>query len=196
VAAQDRLQPRTSINSCREGRPGVAEESNNRTTTVYCKNGEASEACVRVIDSAAQSQYRSVDLRHAFKGKSQRIHALRIAACRPLGHYCSSQDIRSSSDFRLAGIARHGMSLCYTAISISTAAGVVAAHSRVDPCTRVRGSPVVALIYQPFFLFSSTTFANAQHSKFPEDIHPCYLSAATILQTAFNNSPHWLAASN
>jgi hypothetical protein len=24
------------------------------------------------------------------------------------------------------------------------------------------------------FLFSSTTFANAQHSKFPEDIHPCY----------------------
>jgi len=187
VAAQDRLQPRTSINSCREGRPGVAEESNNRTTTVYCKNGEASEACVRVIDSAAQSQYRSVDLRHAFKGKSQRIHALRIAACRPLGHYCSSQDIRSSSDFRLAGrsqpgpvladfthagIARHGMSLCYTAIS--TAAGVVAAHSPVDPCTRVRGSPVVALIYQPFFLFSSTTFANAQHSKFPEDIHPCY----------------------
>jgi hypothetical protein len=86
VAAQDRLQPRTSINSCREGRPGVAEESNNRTTTVYCKNGEVSEACVRVIDSAAQSQYRSVDPRHTFKGKSQRIHALRIAACRPLGH--------------------------------------------------------------------------------------------------------------
>jgi len=87
----------------------------------------------------------------------------------------------------------HVSLLQYTAIS--TAAGVVAAHSPVDPCTRVRGSPVVALIYQPFFLFSSTTFANAQHSKFSRR-YPSMLSAATILQTAFNNSPHWLAASN
>jgi hypothetical protein len=63
---------------------------------LYNRKGEVSEACVRVIDSAAQSQYSSVDPRHS-RGTVNgfTLHALRIAACRPPGH----SQLRRLADF-------------------------------------------------------------------------------------------------
>jgi hypothetical protein len=59
---------------------GQARRARGIKYRTYSKGG-VSEACVRVIDSAAQSQYRSVDPRHTFKGESQRIHASRFTNC-------------------------------------------------------------------------------------------------------------------
>jgi hypothetical protein len=176
-----------------QGRAGQACARNQIIARLQYGKGEVSEACVRVIDSAAQSQYSSVDPRHS-RGTVNgfTLHALRIAACRPPGH---------SQLRRLAGRSQPGpvladftharhckawhVSLLHccaaTLLSAQHQACLQRTHQSTPVrCTKVGGSPAdrrrkssLSSIGQ--FSFSEHDICKGQHSKFPEDIHnPCY----------------------
>jgi hypothetical protein len=125
-----------------------------------------------------------------FKGKSQRIHASRftlqasrIAACRPPGH---------SQLRRLAGRSQPGPVLA-DFHPRKASQGMACLSATLLSAQHQACSWQPALIYRPIF------FSRARHLQtrsIPNFQKISMLSAATILQAAFNNSPHWLATSN